>query len=212
MSKNNEFVGSTPLLFCNGYLLDRIVIPNVKFVYRLSGHDKFGNAFTYIKWSSINTPRQPYFLQNNLDGSGNKTIYIGSKASIYFSLKSTYTATSALSFSITASTSPAELMLKYQITVTVKPNDTKILVISIETKDTDMKGDYVVKVSASSEELTLMNSQSVTLVKVNYVVTIISMPLLSRLTVVSRMAGRVTTVSYLHGRLTLIECSPETNF
>ena len=103
-------------------------------------------------------------------------------------------------------------MLKYQTTVTVKPNDTKILVISIETKDTDMKGDYVVKVSASSEELTLMNSQSVTLVKVNYVVTIISMPLLSRLTVVSRMAGRVTTVSYLHGRLTLIECSPETNF
>jgi len=171
MSKNNEFVGSTPLLFCNGYLLGRIVIPNVKFVYRLSGHEKFGNALTFTKRSSIKTPRQPLFLQNILEGSGNKTIYIGSKASIYFSLKSTYAATSALSFSIAASTSPAELMLKYQTIVTVRPNDTEILVISIETKDTDMEGDYLVKVIASSKELAVTNSQSVTLVKVNYVVT-----------------------------------------
>ena len=38
ISEDNEFVGSTPLLYCSGYFLGRIVIPNVKFVYRLSGN------------------------------------------------------------------------------------------------------------------------------------------------------------------------------
>ena len=167
MSEDNKFVGSTPLILCSGYLLGRIVIPSVNFVYRLSGNDKFGNPFVYTKRSSINTPRKPYFLENVLDGSGNKTINTGSKGSIYFSLKSTYAATSALSFNIVASTSPSELMLRYQATITVKPNDAEIIVVAVETKDTDMPGNYVVKVTASSEDLILTNSQPITLVKVH---------------------------------------------
>ena len=167
ISEDNEFVGNTPLLLCSGYLLGRIVIPSVNFVYRLSGNDKFGSPFVYTKRSSINTPKKPYFLENVLDGSGNKTINTGSKGSIYFSLKSTYAATSALSFNIIASTSPYELILTYQTTVTVKPNDAKIIIVAVETKDTDMPGNYVVKVTASSEDLILTNSQPITLVKVH---------------------------------------------
>ena len=167
ISEDSKFVGSTPLLFCSGHLLGRIVIPGVNFVYRLSGNDKFGNPFIYTKRSSINMPRKPYFLQNLLDSNGNKTINTGSKESIYFSLKSTNAATSALSFNIVASTSPSELMLRYQATVTVKPNDAEIIVVAVETKDTDMPGNYVVKVTASSENLILTNSQPITLVKVH---------------------------------------------
>ena len=166
ISEDNEFVWSTPLLLCSGYLLGRIVIPSVTFVYRLSGNDKFGSPFVYTKRSSINTPKKPYFLENILDGSGNKTIKTGSKGSIYFSLKSSYAATSALSFNITASASPSELMLTYETTVTVKPNDTEIIVVAVETEETDMPGNYVVKVTASSEDLILTNSQPITLVKV----------------------------------------------
>ena len=166
VSEDNEFVGSTPLLYCSGYFLGRIVIPNVKFVYRLSGNDKFGNPFVYTKRSSINTPRQPYFLENILSGSGNKTVNTGSKASIYFRLRSTYAATSPLSFSIAASITPAELTLRYQATVTVNPNDTAILIVAIDTKGTDAPGDYEVKVTASSDDLILTSSQPIKLVKV----------------------------------------------
>ena len=167
ISEDNKFVGSTPLLLCNGYLLGRIVIPSVNFVYRLSGNDKFGNPFVYTKRSSINTPRKPYFLENVLDGNGNKTINTGSEESIYFSLKSTNAATSALSFDIVASTSPSELMLRYLARVTVNPNDDELIVVTVETKDKDMPGNYVVKVTASSEDLILTNSQPITLVKVH---------------------------------------------
>ena len=164
ISEDNEFVGSTPLLFCDGYLLGRIVIPNVKFKYRLSGNDQFGSPFAYTKKSPINIPRKPYFLDNILES---KTINTGSRASIYFSLKSTYAATSTLSFNIVASTSPGSLILKYLSTVTVKPNDTELMGISIETKDSDTVGEYVVKVTASSDDVILTSSQRVTLVKVN---------------------------------------------
>ena len=167
ISEDNKFVGSTPLLLCNGYLLGRIVIPNVKFKYQLSGNDQFGNPFAYTKKSPINIPRKPYFLDNILDSSKNKTINTGSRVSIYFSLKSTYAATSTLSFNIVANTSPGKLTLKYQSTVTVKPNDTELMGISIETKDSDTVGEYVVKVTASSDDLILSSSQRVTLVKVN---------------------------------------------
>ena len=258
ISENNEFAGSTPLLFCSGYLLGRIVIPNVKFVYQLSGNDKFGNPFIYTK-RSINIPaapstkktsptdvptipstdppktsstdppttsstdsptttsstdpptttsstdpptttstdppttssteppttssteppttsstdmpttpptRNPYALENVLDGSGNKTINIGSRASVYFGLISKNDATSVSSFNILATTSPTELMLKYKATITVNPNDTEIIIVTIETKDTDIPGSYVVTVTASSGDLILTNSQNVTLVKV----------------------------------------------
>ena len=165
ISKDNEFVGSTPLLLCNGYLLGRIAIPNVKFMYQLSGHDQFGNPFAYTKRSSINTPGKPYFLENI---GKNKTINTGSKASIYFSLKSTYAPTSTLSFNIVVSISPDKLTLKYQSTITVEPNDTEIIGISIQTKDSDMLGEYMVVVTASSGDLILTSSQRVTLVKVNY--------------------------------------------
>ena len=166
ISEDNKFLGSTPLLLCNGYLLGRIVIPNVKFTYRLSGNDQFGNPFRYTKKSPINIPRQPYFLENI---SRNKTVNTGSKTSIYFRLRSTYAATDTLNFNIVASTSPTELMLNYRYTVTVKPNDTQIIGISVETKSSDTEGKYVVKVTASSDDLTLTNSQHVTLVKVIYV-------------------------------------------
>ena len=165
ISEENEFVGSTPLLYCSGYLIGRIVIPNIKFVYRLSGNDKFGNPFIYTKRSSINTPRQPYFLENIL-GSGNKTVNTGSKASIYFRLRSTYAATGPLNFNIEASTSPAKLTLRYQATATVNPNDTAIIIVAVDTKDTDAPGDYEVKVTASSEDLILTRSQPIKLVKV----------------------------------------------
>ena len=137
--------------------------------YRLSGIDQYGNPFVYTKRSPINTPRKPFFLENILDSSRNKTINIGSRASIYFSLKSTNAAASTLSFNIVASSSPGGLTLKYQTTVTVKPNDTEIIAISVETKDSDIAGEYVVKVTASSDDLTLTNSQRVTLVKVRTV-------------------------------------------
>ena len=166
ISEDNKFVGSTPLLLCNGYLLGRIVIPSVKFTYRLSGNDQFGNPFLYTRKSPINTPRQPYFLENI---SRNKTVNTGSKTTIYFSLRSTYAATSTLIFNIAASISPSELTLKYPTTVTVKPNDTQIIGISVETKDSDTEGKYEVKVTASSDDLTLISSQQVTLVKVIYV-------------------------------------------
>ena len=164
ISEDNEFVGSTPLLYCSGYLVGRIVIPNSKFIYRLSGSDKFGNSFVYTKKSSVNVPRMPYFLEII---SGNKTVNTGSKVSIYFRLRSTYAATSPLSFNIAASTSPTDLVLRYQNTVTVNPNDTEIVGISVETRDTDMPGDYMVKVTASSDDLILTSSQVITLVKVN---------------------------------------------
>ena len=167
ISEDNEFVGSTLLLYCSGYLPGRIVIPNVKFVYRLSGNDKFGNPFVYTKRSSINTPRQPYFLENVLGGNGNKTVNTGSKTSIYFRLRSTYAATGPLSFNIAASTSPAELTLRYQTTVTVNPNDTAIIIVAVDTKGTDAPCDYEVKVTASSEDLILTSSQPIKLVKVH---------------------------------------------
>ena len=148
-------------------MLGRIIIPNVKFVYRLSGNDKFGNPFAYTKRSSINTPRQPYFLENILGGSGSKTVNTGSKASIYFRLRSTYAATSPLSFNIAASTSPSELTLRYQTTVTVNSNDTAIIIVAVETKGTNAPGDYEVIVTASSGDLILTSSQSIKLVKVN---------------------------------------------
>ena len=166
ISEDNEFVGSTPLILCNGYLLGRIVIPNVKFMYQLSGHDQFGNPFIYTKRSPINIPGKPYFLENILDSTKNKTINTGSKASIYFSLKSTHAVSSSLSFNIVASTSPNKLTLKYQSTVTVEPNDTEIIGISIETKDSDTLGEYMVTVTATSDDLILTSSQRVTLVKV----------------------------------------------
>ena len=103
ISEDNEFVGSTPLLYCSGYLLGRIVIPNVKFVYRLSGNDKYGNSFAHTKRSPINTPRKPYLLES-LHGS--KTVNTGSKVSIYFRLRSTYVASFVSNFNVTASTSP----------------------------------------------------------------------------------------------------------
>jgi len=169
LSKDNEFAGSTPLLLCDGYLLGRIVIPNVNFMYQLSGCDKFGDPFAYTKRASVKPPRKPYILQNILDGSVNKTISIGSKAYIYFGLKSTFAATSQLNFLINVKTSPAKLKLKYQSIVTVKPDDIEISVITIETKDTDMLGNYVVKITAKakSEKLTLTNSQHITLVMVS---------------------------------------------
>ena len=163
ISEDKKFVGSTPLLYCNGYLLGRIVIPNVKFVYQLSGNDKFGNPFVYIKKSPVNVPRKPYFLETI---SGNKTVNTGSKVSIYFRLGSTYAATNSLSFNITASTTPIELVLRLQTTVTINSNDTEIVGITVETRDKDMPGDYVVKVIASSDDLILTNSQHITLVKV----------------------------------------------
>ena len=75
--------------------------------------------------------------------------------------------TRVLSFIISASTSPTELMLKYETTITVKPNDAEIIIVTIETRDTDMPGSYVVKVTASSGDLILTKSQNVTLVKVS---------------------------------------------
>ena len=168
ISEDNEFVGSTPLLLCNGYLLGRIVIPNVKFMYQLSGHDQFSNPFIHTKRSLINIPGRPYFLENILDSTKNKTINTGSKATIYFSLKSTYAATSTLTFNIMASTSPNILALNYQNTVTVEPNDTEIIGISIQTKDSDMLGEYTVVVTATSGDFILTSSQRVTLVKVAY--------------------------------------------
>ena len=168
ISEDNEFVGSTPLLLCSGYLLGRIVIPNVKFIYRLSGNDQFGNPFIYTKRSSINIPGKPYFLEIILDSTKNKTINTGSKAFIYFSLKSTYVASSSLSFNIVASTSPNKLTLKHQSTVTVEPNNIEIIEIAIETKDSDTLGEYMVTVTATSDDLILTSSQRVTLVKVTY--------------------------------------------
>ena len=166
ISEDKKFVGSTPLIYCSGYLIGRIVIPNVKFLYQLSGNDKFGNSFVYAKRSSLNIPKKPYLLENVIT-SANKTINTGSKASVYFRLRSTYAATSALSFAVTASTTPAKLMLNYQATVTVKPNDTEIIAVSIQTKDTDKLGEYVVKITASSKDLILTNFQHVTLVRVS---------------------------------------------
>ena len=64
-------------------------------------------------------------------------------------------------------TKPTELMLNYEPTVTVKPIDTEIIIVTIETKDTDIPGNYVVTVTASSGYLILTNSQNITLVKVS---------------------------------------------
>ena len=75
--------------------------------------------------------------------------------------------TGVLSFIILASTSPTELMLKYETTITVKPNDAEIIIVTIETRNTDIPGSYVVQVTASSVDLILTNSQNVTLVKVS---------------------------------------------
>ena len=168
ISEDNEFIGSTQLILCNGYLLGRIVIPNVKFMYQLSGHDQFGNPFTYTKRSPINIPGKLYFLEIILDSTKNKTISTGSKASICFSLKSTYAAMSTLNFSIVASTNPNKLTLKHQNTVTVEPNDTEIIRIFIETKVSDTLGEYMVVVTATSDDLILTSSQRITLVKVTY--------------------------------------------
>jgi len=169
LSEDNEFAGSTPLLLCDGYLLGRIVIPNMNFIYQLSVCDKFDKKFAYTKRASVKRPRKPYILQNILDGSVNKTISIGSKAYIYFGLKSTFAATSELNFSINVTTCPTQLELEYRPIVTVKPDDIEIFAITIETKDTDMLGSYVVKVTAeaNSEEFTLTNSQHTTLVRVS---------------------------------------------
>ena len=163
ISEDIDFAGSTPLLYCSGYLLGRIVIPNVKFVYRLSGNDKFGNPFVYTKKSPLNTPRRPYLLEGLQRG---KLVNTGSKASIYFRLRSTYVASGVLSFNITTSTSPAELTLRYQTTVIINANDTAIIVVAVETKGNDTPGDYVVKITASSEDLILTSSQPIKLVKV----------------------------------------------
>ena len=234
ISEENKFVGCTPLLYCSGYLLGRIVIPNVKFVYQLSGNDKFGNPFVYTMrsstsrltipstilstdpptistdipttsstdtsttpsttdtpttsstdtptTSSTDTPtptsstempttpptKNPYVLENVFDGSANKSVNIGSKASVYFGLKSTGDTTSVLSFNILVNTSPTELMLKiYKANITVKPNDTEIIIVTIETKDTDTPGSYMVTITATSGDLILTNSQNITLVDVS---------------------------------------------
>ena len=58
-------------------------------------------------------------------------------------------------------------MLKYKATITVNPNDTEIIIVTIETKDTDIPGSYVVTVTASSGDLILTNSQNITLVEVS---------------------------------------------
>ena len=261
LSEENEFVGSTPLLYCSGYLLGRVVIPNVNFVYKLSGNDNFGNPFAYTNRLLINKPttdtpttdtpttasttattasttattasttattappstnspstnipttstnasttnipttstnapttnipttstnapttnipttptdppttpstRNPYALQNIFNSSVNKSINIGSRASIYFGLISTTDARSVLSFNILATTSPTDLMLRYEATITVKRNNTKIINVSVETRNTNIPGSYVVTVTASSGDLILTNSQNVTLVKVS---------------------------------------------
>lgn len=150
---------------CSGYLIGKIVIPNVKFMYRLSGYDKFGIPFAYTKRSLINIPKKPYLLVSVITSS-NKTVSTGSKINIYFRLKSPDDATSAISFNITARTSPARLILYYQTTATIKPNDTKLIVISVQAKHTDKLGRYVVTVAASSNDLFLRSYQYITVVKV----------------------------------------------